>query len=523
MPVLMLGGLGWLIKRWGVITPRPLDLALGGALAPLLAGAISGAILLVVWRSLNAPQPIHDEQAYVLQAQIFAHGRWTGEPPPIPEFFEQTHVFVEPRLAAKYPPGNSLLLVPGVWVGLIGLMPLVFTVAAGGLVFAIARRLTDPWIATLTWALWSTSTAGLFWRASYYSQNADTVLWLLSMWALLEWRAHNKPWSLIVVACAFAWMYLTRPLTAVALAAPVAVIVMVTASRRKLFKQVVLAVAVAMPVLLLNPLWHERTLGDWRTNPYTEYSRQYMPFEKPGFGLDRTPAVRSATLPHVWIGKMFMPIHEQHRLAALPVILPARIAALGFALAERWRVGLLILFVAGAIRARGATGVALISFVCLVLAHLVYAHPAQWTLYYVEVFPVFFFIAACELVRISRSLFKGNERSVRAAILLGLILMARWFSDDVLRARDGSDMRNRFQYQAGSILATLPPAPAVVFVDYPPNHWHSNSLVGNTPDYRTAHAWMVYDRGEDNDRLLRITDRAAYRLKTADWTLERLR
>jgi hypothetical protein len=35
--------------------------------------------------------------------------------------------------------------------------------------------------------------------------------------------------------------------------------------------------------------------------------------------------------------------------------------------------------------------------------------------------------------------------------------------------------------------------------------------------------WLVSDRGADNDRLLRLTDRAAYRLHTDTWQLERLR
>jgi hypothetical protein len=35
---------------------------------------------------------IHDEIAYVLQANIFAHFRWSAPSPPIPAFFEQAHV-----------------------------------------------------------------------------------------------------------------------------------------------------------------------------------------------------------------------------------------------------------------------------------------------------------------------------------------------------------------------------------------------------------------------------------------------
>lgn len=523
LPALLFGALLWMLGRRRLRVPEPFTAALSSRPAPIVAGAISAGILLVVWRSPAAPQPVHDEQAYVLQAQIFARLQWTGEPPPIPEFFEQTHVFVEPRLAAKYPPGNSLMLVPGIWLGLPGLMPMFFTAAAGGLLFAIVRRLTDPWLAALTWLLWSTSSIGLYWRASYYSQNLDTALWMLSLWGLLRWQAESRRLWLIVVACGFALMYLTRPLTAVALAAPAALVVFAVVWRRRLFGQAVVALAAAAPVLLLNPLWHQKTLGDWRVNPYSEYSRQYMPFEKPGFGVDRARPVRPATLPHIWIEQEFLPLHQQHQLEAIPVILMARVIALGLTLGEHWRLGLVLLFIWGAIRARGAVAFGVISLVCVVLAHLVYAHPAQWTVYYTEAFPVFCFVAALALMRLARTVLKVEERGAHPVVLLGSILISAFLVMDVLRARDRSDVRNGFHRHARSVLASLPKEPAVVFVQYAPDHPFRHSLVVNSPDYRTAPVWMVYDLGADNERLLAITDRAAYVLKTATWTLERIR
>jgi hypothetical protein len=69
----------------------------------------------------------------------------------------------------------------------------------------------------------------------------------------------------------------------------------------------------------------------------------------------------------------------------------------------------------------------------------------------------------------------------------------------------------------------VPNDPAVVFVHYPDDHAHHWSLIRNSRDYRTARLWLVYDRGEENDRLLRRTNRPAYRLRTENWTLERLR
>ena len=80
--------------------------------APIIAAAVTGLLTVFVWRSLHEPATIHDEQAYLLQAETFAHGRSTGTPPVQPEFFEQAHVLLTPALAVKYPPGHALALVP---------------------------------------------------------------------------------------------------------------------------------------------------------------------------------------------------------------------------------------------------------------------------------------------------------------------------------------------------------------------------------------------------------------------------
>src|SRR6266516_4660910 len=110
-------------------------LAGGGAVA--VVALLSAATTWIVWRSLNDVATVHDEASYLLQAQLFARGEWTAPAAPIPAFFEQFHIFVDPVIASKYPPGHSLLLVPGIWFGLPGLLPLLLVAASGALVFAL--------------------------------------------------------------------------------------------------------------------------------------------------------------------------------------------------------------------------------------------------------------------------------------------------------------------------------------------------------------------------------------------------
>src|SRR5206468_729603 len=159
------------------------------------------------------------------------------------------------------------------------------------------------------WALWSTSAPNLMWRASYLSQTTSAALWLVSLWALLRWREGRAPRHLVIVAAGLAWVYLTRPLAALALGLPVGVVVLFDVSNQRLWRQFAVAVVLAAPVLLLNVVWHERTLGAWLANPYEEYSRMYFPYDKPGFGVDASPPVRTPPPEMAAANQAFIGLH----------------------------------------------------------------------------------------------------------------------------------------------------------------------------------------------------------------------
>ena len=66
-------------------------------------------------------------------------------------------------------------------------------------------------------------------------------------------------------------------------------------------------------------------------------------------------------------------------------------------------------------------------------------------------------------------------------------------------------------------------APAIIFVRYALGHRMHRSLIRNPADYVTAPVWVVYDRGDDNARLLAVAPgRAAYRYDERLEQLERL-
>ena len=74
--------------------------ALESSRAPLVLGLVFGAAVWWSWGQVHPSGLLHDELAYVLQARLFSHLRWTAPAPPMAEFFAQPHVLVDPVVAS---------------------------------------------------------------------------------------------------------------------------------------------------------------------------------------------------------------------------------------------------------------------------------------------------------------------------------------------------------------------------------------------------------------------------------------
>jgi hypothetical protein len=484
---------------------------------PLVVGVVTGLYYWWLWGSTFRATPlVSDESAYLFQASLFAAGRWVAPAPPLPEFFEQFHLLVTPVLAAKYPPGHSLMLVPGVLIGLPGLMPILLSAAAGGLVFLLARHTMNAGVGLMTWAIWLGCQGNLVWRPSYYSEVTTSTLGLFAWWAVLRWCDENgRAWLLLAAAC-IGWGAITRPLTMLVFALPLAVVVLKRVVRRRAWGDLASGVAVGTLVLGVFPLWSLAT-GDLRTTPLARYTAAYMPWDRLGFGVDTTPPLRTVPVEMQLAIDDFRGVHAEHTMGRVLPSLRERGEAFAAAAWSGWRSPLILFAIVGLLVLPEVALVAVATALLQFEAYAAYAHKPEWTLYYLELFPIAAFVTACGIVAVARLLFPHSPGAPASAAwrrlffsgALGAVMLVLTLGETPAQRR-WRLARPDGQLAQRAIKARIPDQRAVVFVRHTPTLWRHN-FVTHSPFLDRERVWMVYDLGIRNAELVRaVPDRTAY-------------
>ena len=514
------------------------DAALASRWAPVACGLISVLLMAWVWSGSHFIPNIADESAYLLQAEIFAKGKWSLAARPLPEFFEQMHVFVTPFLASKYFPGQSLLLVPGVLVGFRPLVPLLLIFGSGLLIVALCRRLTNGWVALLVWAVWTTSRANLRFLPSYFSETTTVFLWLLGWWALYDWNLKPRRRTLILLSLCIAWALITRPLTGLVFAVPAISVAVWSARRHGLMAEIRYALLVGAAVISIVPLWSKFTTGQWSQTPQSLYTRTYMPWDAMGFGLDSTPPLRALPANQAPEIEGFMALHRSHTGGSLPHDVLVRLVGLHGDVFTTWRAGLVGYFALGLLSLSPVVAIGGITALLLFAAYLPYAHPGFWTIYYLEALPVVAMITVLGFVIAMTWLRRNMERSGEspesalarhgeresAGSLVGIVLAIALLVGSLPVVRSERAIRERsaaVRLGIWDMMTRLPTSYNLLFVH--DERKAPRALVTNDADPAHARTLLVHDLGSEDVRLQELEpNRTAYVIDVNAGTLIQL-
>ncbi len=191
----------------------------------LAAGAITTVAAAVISTVVFGRIPhVQDSIAQLFQARILAGGHLWAPAPPLPEFFAAAHTVIrDGRWFAQYPPGHSLLLVPGVWLGVPWLVnPLLGGLAVIGVYF-LALELFDRATARASAALGALSPFLLLMSAEFMAHAgalAALTFFLLFYVRAIRRRALRDGLS---AGAALGLAILIRPYSALGVALPVMV------------------------------------------------------------------------------------------------------------------------------------------------------------------------------------------------------------------------------------------------------------------------------------------------------------
>lgn len=243
-----------------VFSPRPWLFYIGVGSAVLLT-----RLALLPFNDIPRPV-IHDEFAYILQADTFAHGRLTNPAPKHPEFFEAEQILVRPTYNGKYFPAQPLFMALGqvlfghpwygVWLS-CGLM-------AVALLWAVGGWLPFRWVVLSAAVVYPLATFS-YWMDSYWGGSVTA----LGGGLVLGAYPRRNGWMLGLGA---AILVLSRPYDAMAVLIPVGISLLWKKVDWKILSPATVVVGVALGWFAYN---NAAVTGNPARPAYAEWTSQY--------------------------------------------------------------------------------------------------------------------------------------------------------------------------------------------------------------------------------------------------------
>lgn len=248
-------------------------------LAFFLAASLASA--LVADRIFERVPHIEDEHAYLFQAQVFALGRLWAPTPEEPAFFSVPFlVDYEGRRFGKYPPGHALALAPGMLAGHPWLVnPVAGAAALAGIVW-LGAGLFGRGPALLAGLLGLTSPFFLLQSGSLLAHPTTLLGFVVFLVAWRRLETAGGQGAALVAGLALAFVFLSRPFTALGLMVPWVVLAL-SRLRGATWRRSVIVLAGASA---LGPLGLAAYQAALTGSPWQSTYTLYWPYDRPGFG-----------------------------------------------------------------------------------------------------------------------------------------------------------------------------------------------------------------------------------------------
>ncbi|MEL6182546.1 MAG: glycosyltransferase family 39 protein, partial [Myxococcota bacterium] len=162
-----------------------------------------------------------DESCYLFMGQLLAKGQLYAESPPMKLFFDRSFMINDGRLYPMYFIGWPAVMVPGLWLGVPGLVNPCCSALTSIALFLIARRLVGSSWARVCSVLYITSPLACLGAATLLSHTSCTMALSWAFWFGLRLLDEDASWTHhLGLALCFCLAFFIRPSSALGLGIP---------------------------------------------------------------------------------------------------------------------------------------------------------------------------------------------------------------------------------------------------------------------------------------------------------------
>ena len=241
----------------------------------------------VTWGVYGAMPHLEDEHANLFQAKVFAGGNLAARVPSVqPNSFSIPFILTANGwMFGKYPPGYSLLLVPGIWLNqpwLINALAALFAVLG---VYLVGRDLFDVDTGILAAAVGLLAPMFILLSGAFVSHIPTMALLTFFTWGFVRARRSDRGNPIGFAALAGVTLglaFITRPWTTFAIGLPFALqaLIDLVQRRRSVWRPYGIMLITFAAVAAVLPLYNAAVTGSPWTNTYA----LWWSMDRIGFG-----------------------------------------------------------------------------------------------------------------------------------------------------------------------------------------------------------------------------------------------